>query len=194
MKEHYVYCTTNIINNKKYIGSHTGHINDDYFGSGVILKKAIKKYGKCNFVKVILWCGPKEYMREMESYWCEYFDVANNILFYNRTNKGTGYSYGKPNTKLSEVRKLMKIQAWNKGLTKETSESILIQSEKQKGKPSGMKGKTAWNVGKPGTMLGKKHTQESYQKLFWERAKIKCEFCDRLIGVNNIKVHIRKNH
>lgn len=194
MKEHYVYCTTNILNNKKYIGSHSGHINDDYLGSGVILKKSIKKYGKSNFIKQILWCGPKEHMRDMETYWCEYFDVSNNILFYNRTNKGTGYSYGTPNTKLSETRKLMNIQAWNKGLTKETSEAILIQSEKQKGKPSGMKGKTAWNAGKPGTMLGKKHTSESYQNLFWERTKIKCEFCDRLIGVNNIKVHIRKNH
>ena len=54
MKEHYVYCTTNILNNKKYIGSHSGHINDDYLGSGVILKKSIKKYGKSNFIKQIL--------------------------------------------------------------------------------------------------------------------------------------------
>ena len=29
-------------------------------------------------------------MREIEEYWCEYFDVENNKLFYNRTNKGVG--------------------------------------------------------------------------------------------------------
>jgi group I intron endonuclease len=162
MKEYYVYCTTNILNNRKYIGSHTGYINDSYLGSGVILKKAIKKYGKNNFVKDILWEGPKEHMRDMETYWCEYFNVANNELFYNRTNKGTGYTCGTPNPKLSKVRKSMNISAWNKG--------------------------------KPGTMLGKKHTEISYKKLFWERTKVKCEFCDKLIGINNIKVHIIKKH
>jgi hypothetical protein len=194
MKEHYVYCVTNTLNNKKYIGSHSGYINDDYLGSGVILKKAIKKYGKRNFVKDILWDGPIEYMRDMETYWCEYFDVANNDLFYNRTNKGTGYVYGKPNPKLSEVRKAMNVKVWNKGLRKETSEAIQKQSEKQTGKSSGMKGKLAWNAGKIGTMLGKKHTPEAYANLFWERKKVECEFCNKLIGINNIKVHKRKKH
>ena len=193
-KEHYLYCVTNLITNKKYIGSHTGYITDTYLGSGVILKKAIKKYGKHNFVKDILWEGPNEHMRDMETYWCEYFNVANNTLFYNRTNKGTGYIYGTSNPKLSEVRKLMNISAWNKGLTKENNESIQLYSEKLKGKPSGMKGKAAWNVGKPGTMLGKTHTETAYAKLFWERTKVECEICNRMIGLNNIKVHKRKQH
>jgi hypothetical protein len=194
MKECYVYCTTNISNNRKYIGSHTGHISDGYLGSGVMLKKAIKKYGNNNFVKDILWVGPKEHMRDMETYWCEYFNVANNELFYNRTNKGTGYTYGTPNPKLSKVRKSMNISAWNKGLTKKNNESIKLQSENQKGKTSGMKGKTAWNKGLPAHNKGKKHTEDAYKKLFWERTKVKCEFCDKLIGINNIKVHIIKKH
>jgi hypothetical protein len=84
-----VYITTNLINGKKYIGSDSN--NDKYYyGSGVNLKQAIKKYKKLNFRKRILWEGPIEYIREMEEYWCEYFDVKNNKLFYNATNKGTG--------------------------------------------------------------------------------------------------------
>lgn len=47
MKSHLIYKITNLINNKIYIGYHsTNDIHDNYFGSGVALNKAIKKYGK----------------------------------------------------------------------------------------------------------------------------------------------------
>lgn len=45
-----VYKTTNLINNKIYIGKDT-HDNPKYLGSGIVLKRAIKKYGKLNFLK-----------------------------------------------------------------------------------------------------------------------------------------------
>ena len=89
-----VYCTTNLINGKKYIGSHTRNLNK-YMGSGVDITKAIKKYGKDNFIKQILAeVDSYEMMRKLEEYWCEYFDVKNNKLFYNRTNKGVGSPKG----------------------------------------------------------------------------------------------------
>lgn len=52
---HLVYQTTNKLNNKIYIGVHsTKNINDGYLGSGTALKKAVKKYGKQNFKRIIL--------------------------------------------------------------------------------------------------------------------------------------------
>jgi len=48
-----IYITINIINWKFYLGKHTtDNINDGYLGSGYILKKAIKKYGKENFIRM----------------------------------------------------------------------------------------------------------------------------------------------
>ena len=49
MKKHFIYMTTNLITNEKYIGKHYGTEDDSYLGSGKILQKASLKYGKENF-------------------------------------------------------------------------------------------------------------------------------------------------
>lgn len=56
---HIIYKTTNLINDKIYIGYHlTDDLNDSYLGSGRNLKKAIEKYGKDNFKRNILYVFP----------------------------------------------------------------------------------------------------------------------------------------
>ncbi len=52
---HYLYKTTNMINNKFYVGMHsTSDLEDGYLGSGKRLRCSIRKYGKENFKFEIL--------------------------------------------------------------------------------------------------------------------------------------------
>lgn len=51
----YVYQITNMINGKTYIGAHkTSDPNDGYLGSGLVIRRAVHKYGPKNFTKTIL--------------------------------------------------------------------------------------------------------------------------------------------
>jgi len=85
-----VYMTVNLINNKKYIGADSKN-NPKYFGSGRIIKKAIKKYGIENFNKIILEeCNTLEELFNREKYWINFFDATNNDNFYNLLSGGQG--------------------------------------------------------------------------------------------------------
>ena len=53
--KYYIYKITNLVTNHFYIGCHmTKDFNDDYMGSGVLIKKAIKHHGLHNFSKEIV--------------------------------------------------------------------------------------------------------------------------------------------
>ena len=85
-----VYKTINQVNGKAYIGKDVQN-NPKYLGSGIDLQKAIKKYGKHNFKKIILEkCSNKEELWKREEYWLTLYNVKNNPNFYNRTNKAFG--------------------------------------------------------------------------------------------------------
>ena len=90
-----IYKTTNLLDGKYYIGCHcTEDINDSYLGSGKHLKSAIKKYGRENFVKEILYIfDNKEDMfnKEIE---IVNEDFVNDPMTYNLKQGGSGGNPG----------------------------------------------------------------------------------------------------
>ncbi len=78
-----VYKTTNIKNGMIYIGSDQNE-DPNYLGSGILLKRAIKKYGIQNFKKEILYVTSNiEDLKIMET---------KLIREYNATNRNIGYN------------------------------------------------------------------------------------------------------
>jgi hypothetical protein len=91
MYYHFVYKTTNITNNKFYIGKHsTKIIDDNYLGSGLIITEAIKKYGFKSFVRdILLFCGTED-----EAYYYEEKLIEpwlGHPLCYNKVAGGKGF-------------------------------------------------------------------------------------------------------
>lgn len=175
---HYVYLTTNLINGKQYVGEHTTNkINDAYCGSGHLLIKAYKKYGKHNFKREILeqFNSKKDAFIAQEKYINEYRTLAP--YGYNISPKGghdiKGSVSEETKKKISEHRS--GIDPWNKG-KKYSCPKI---SEALKGKP-GLKGERNGMFGKgfliekeKNPFFGKHHSEQNKQNWSQIRKGIK---------------------
>ena len=87
----YIYITTNLINDKVYIGQHKGsELDTKYIGSGKILKQAINKYGRENFkTEILFFCEDNNNLNEKEiETISQYKDKGFNL--YNITTGGEG--------------------------------------------------------------------------------------------------------
>jgi group I intron endonuclease len=83
-----IYKTTNLINGKFYVGKDEKN-NPEYYGSGINLNNAIKKYGRENFIKeTIEVCSTREELIEREKYWIK--ETKAQELGYNIADGGWG--------------------------------------------------------------------------------------------------------
>lgn len=187
----YIYITTNLVNGKKYIGKHYyKSVNTDYLGSGKALTKAIKQYGRKNFIsEPIDWASSSEELDEKEYWWTQYLEAVKDPNYYNEIEGGTGYHggelhpfYGGKNhpakgTHLSQERiEAMRKLNTGKKLSEETKQKI---SNSLKGKLAGEKNpmyghtwsdarkaqRSEESKGENNPFYGKHHTQESIQKI-----------------------------
>jgi hypothetical protein len=84
----HIYKIINKVNGKWYIGKHNGR-DPNYFGSGKLLKQAIKKYGKENFDRVILEEVEGD-IDAREQYWIAKTSAVTDPMSYNLANGGEG--------------------------------------------------------------------------------------------------------
>jgi hypothetical protein len=85
-----IYKITNNIDGKIYIGKDTTS-NPNYFGSGLLIKRAIQKYGINNFIKEVI-DSTNDYseLSVKEKYWIKHYNSNNINVGYNLSSGGDG--------------------------------------------------------------------------------------------------------
>jgi len=143
---HFIYRVTNNINDRFYIGKHsTNNIDDGYFGSGIMLKQALKKYGKENFIYEIIefFCTSKEAYAFEEGL---LRDVWNTPMCYNQCGGGKGVGGGKTHP------------LYGKSHSKETKKKMSVSKTGEKNFNWGLRGKNT-------SRYGVKHSEEAKKKM-----------------------------
>lgn len=136
----YIYLTTNLINGKQYVGKCQRDIikSKYYIGSGVVLRDAVKKYGKENFKKEVLDTDINiNNICEREIFWIKEIGCkAPNG--YNLTDGGDGLLNvtDEVKKKLSEKRKLLVGELHSNFGMKYSDETKRRMREAQLGKKS----------------------------------------------------------
>ena len=213
---HYlIYEVKNDINGKIYIGKHkTNDINDDYMGSGKILKRSIEKYGIENFTKTILFeLETEQEMNDKEA------EIVNEEFIrcgsnYNLMVGGQGgWDYindkCKPRRGFTDDDRLNAIKAkeilrkndeWNKNYREKQSLGMNLFHKNNPFASSEANKKYCW-IKNVDLSINKKILKSELDKFLYENRewtkgkivrKVTCEFCGIEFGNNNIKQHRKK--
>jgi hypothetical protein len=205
----YFYKTINLLNGKYYYGSGS-KIN--YYGSGINLNKAIKKYGIKHFKTIIL----KEFNTREEAYLFEskflsLFDLKNDKSSYNMTNRGNGgnqIDYNGINGEKYRSHSSKCITAWNKSdkCREKVSKRMKLNNPMNdiEIKNKAILALSNWRKSNPHPLLGKKHSDDSKNKISLTRKERKipaynkgiildktefCQKCNRVFTLPGIKRH-----
>jgi hypothetical protein len=165
-KFHFTYKTTNLINNRYYLGMHsTNRIDDGYLGSGKRLYYELNKYGSKNFkFEILKQFNSREELVQEEINLITEQDIKNPDCL-NLKNGGLG-GFSK------EVREMGKIAAKiymkNKWENPEYREKMMLFRNdpewvmwRNKKISEGQK-KVSFNNS---TFIGRQHTEETIQKM-----------------------------
>jgi hypothetical protein len=160
-----IYKITNNINGKIYIGKDTTN-DQNYFGSGLLIKRAINKFGLINFTKEIIdESSDKKELCEKEKYWIKFYNSTDKSIGYNISNGGDGGDVisNNPNRKeiLEKISSSMKKRVFTEEHKKNLSENHFSKTFR--------KGKTYEEI------YGKEKSEEYKERLKLARSKYKTE-------------------
>jgi hypothetical protein len=98
----YIYRKQILSTGKYYVGKHNGN-KKSYLGSGTDyledVKKFVKNRKKDIFTEILEYVEDISKLNERETYWLQYFNVADDPLYYNRSNISHGCHITKDKTK-----------------------------------------------------------------------------------------------
>jgi hypothetical protein len=158
-----IYKITNLIDGNIYIGKHqTKNLNDGYMGSGTAIRHAISKYGIENFKKEIIFKFDNEVDmvgKEVELVTKEFCLREDTYNLCPGGHGGFGYINNVIYTK--EKRILVQNMPERKAIASKCG-------KKQKGiakTPEHKLNMSRSHIGKPGTMSGKNHREETKKNI-----------------------------
>jgi hypothetical protein len=206
---HFVYKTTNLKNQKYYIGIRsTNNLNDGYIGSGKHLGLAIKKYGKENFKREILYFLYTREMAAIKESELVTQELVDDPNCYNlKTGGFVGFSYNDEWKRLVGERskivwtgrkhKPETIEKMKKAVARRIEEGNYITDEmKEKisntllnqSKETSKRVKKDWE--------NQKHSEWRKQRMKegWKaKPYVKCPHCDKMFN-NNLQRHVKAKH
>lgn len=189
----YIYKITNRTNGKIYIGQKKGStVVPSYWGSGVYISSAIKKYGLECFTREILeWCDTREVLSEREKFWIAEFKSNIRGVGYNLTSGGDGTSgyrwSNESRAKLSASRSGDGNPWYGKHLSEEHRTKIGVASSRQS-EETRLKRSLALS-GENNPMYGKTHSIETREYI----SKIVKEKMSKLQLKGRVYHHTCKN-
>lgn len=147
-----IYKTINLISGKFYIGKDAKD-NPDYLGSGILLKRAILKYGRENFIKVIVErCENLQQLSEREKYWIEKEGAIK--IGYNISTGGAGGNNITYNPRKEIIIKSVWEKRKNNPMFKERCKEISQKAAS-----------TRKSLGIVSKLKGRKHKEETREKI-----------------------------
>jgi group I intron endonuclease len=172
MKEAYgfVYETINLINGMKYIGKCIYSRQNNwrtYLGSGLYLKRAIRKYGKENFERRILAIAySDEQLNSLEELFIRKFDAVNSPIYYNVKYTSIGGDVFTNNPNKEVLRRFRKVQmsgVGNHQYGKAKSEIMISAVQQANSKPIEIDGVVYGSAAEASRVLGCKQTAIMYR-------------------------------
>jgi hypothetical protein len=152
-----IYKTTNLINGLYYIGMHRAtDLEDDYLGSGTLLKNAVKTFGKNNFVRENLFVFDEEWKMILAE---KILVIVDSEITYNMCSGGVGSWLHINENREIQLRAAKKGNATRKKLYENNEE---WRETYRKNISDGLKGHYANNESH---WTGKKHRPDSIEKM-----------------------------
>jgi hypothetical protein len=179
-----IYKITNLVNNKIYIGKDTTS-DPNYFGSGLIISRSLKKYGMENFIKEIIdETDDYNVLSKKEIYWISYYKSTDRKIGYNIAPGGDGGDTLSNHPDLELIREKISKNSPKKGKTYEEAFGL----EKAKIYKENLKK----NIHKSILSTESKLKNEKKWKKYNDEFKERCEFIRNEIKFGNIDDYLNE--